>query len=147
MMKISDEQQRVISVIDQWRNGMMAADPNLLKKLWDHEYSRLVYIPEESDNPLTTWEEISQYYEAIAGAADSAEWATSDITSDVLGQAAYAYLSFTVRVKLKGMDNILIFNGRSSFVLHKVGTDWKLIHYHESLSRDNSYAAWKHLWT
>ena len=57
---------------------------------------------------------------------------------DVVGGVAYAYLSYLVRADVRGIDHTMVLRGRNTFVLHRSGDSWKLIHYHESLSRDHN---------
>ena len=60
----------------------------------------------------------------------------------MLGDAAWAYLTFVVEADIKDFNRTMVFPGRNTFILRKVSGQWKIIHYHESLSRDKSRSTW-----
>ena len=146
MVASQQERQQVEAVIRGWMAGFAAMDMDRVKAVWDKDYPQLIYIPEESDDHMTGWASINAYYDSLVGMVESVEWTMDNLTVDVIGNAAYAYHTFYVKAKVKGMDNTMIANGRNTFVLRRTGGGWKIIHYHESLSRDRSHEMWAFLW-
>ena len=146
MVASQQERQQVEAVIKEWMAGFEAMDMDKVKAVWDKDYPQLIYIPEESNDQMTDWASINNYYDSLVGMVESAEWSMDNLTVDVLGEAAYAFHTFHVKAKVKGVDNPIIANGRNTFVLRRTGGGWKIIHYHESLSRDRSHEMWGFLW-
>ncbi len=145
MTTVQDKQQ-VESVIQDWRSGFAAKDIARVKSLWDQSYSQLLYIAEENNDHLSGWAAIDEYYNAIPGMVGDMNWAIDNLTVDVSGDMAYAYLTFHVEANVPSMNRTLVANGRNTFVLRRTGGQWKIIHYHESLSRDRSHEMWGFLW-
>jgi uncharacterized protein (TIGR02246 family) len=147
MVATQQERQQVEALIRQWGSAFAAADVEGVKALWDQNYPQLVYVAEESNDHMTSWAEINNYLDAIPGAIISVEMNIDNVMVDVIGDAAYAYLTFVANAHIKGVDNPMKFEGRDTFVLRKTGGQWKIIHYHESLSRDRSHETWGSLWS
>ena len=141
------EKRQVEATIQEWKSALLATDPDRLRALWDQDYPQLLYIAEENDDPITEWAAISKYYDGLREFVEKLDWGAFDLSADVLGDAAYAYVSFSIKAKVKGIDHAMEFNGRNTFILHQKGGQWKIIHFHESLSRDNSHSAWSFLWS
>ena len=147
MVANREEKQQVEAVIQAWKTSFAAADVEAVKELWDQDYPQLIYTAEESNDHLTDWASISEYYDAIPPMVESMDWQIDDLMVDVIGDVAYAYCTFFVKAEVKGIDHTLIANGRDTFILRKTGGRWKIIHYHESLSRDHSHEMWGFLWS
>ena len=145
-MAVQQDKQQVQAVIEAWRDGFAARDMERVKSQWDKGYPQLLYIAEENNDELRDWDSINKYYDAIPEFVTSLDWKIDDVTIDVLGDAAYVYLNFLANAEVVGVDHPMTFNGRDTFVLRKTGGQWKIIHYHESLSRDRSYETWGWLW-
>ena len=141
-MASQQDKQQIQAVIESWKDGFVAKDMEKVKSLWDQSYPQLLYIAEENDDELTTWAAINDYYNAVPGAVKSLDWRIDPPTIDVFGDGAFVYLTFHVNADIEGIDHEMTFNGRDTFVLRKTGGQWKIIHYHESLSRDNSHETW-----
>ena len=147
MVASRQERQQVEAVIRDWMSAFESIDIERVKSLWDKDYPNLLYIAEENDDHLEGWAAIDQYYNGLADLVESMDWAIDNLVVDVFGDAAYAYHTFLVHADVKGLDHKIEANGRNTFVLRRVGGGWKIIHYHESLSRDRSHAMWGFLWS
>lgn len=145
-MATTEEKQGVEAVIEEWKSAFAAKDVARIKSLWDQDYGQLLYIAEENNDSLSSWAAINEYYDAIPGMIGDISWAIDNLTVDVIGDLAYAYLTFHAEAGVPSLNRTLIANGRNTFVLRNTGGQWKLIHYHESLSRDRSHDMWGFLW-
>ncbi len=145
-MTTAQDKQQVESVIQDWRSAFASKDVARVKSLWDQGYSQLLYIAEENNDHLSSWAAIDEYYNAIPGMVGNMDWSIDNLTVDVIGDMAYAYLTFHVEADVPSLSRTLEANGRNTFVLRKTGGQWKIIHYHESLSRDRSHEMWRFLW-
>src|SRR5215203_5049397 len=102
-------------------------------------YDQLAYVAEENNDALVDWASISGYYDALV--KNRISWSIDNLKVGVSGDAAWAYVTFVASGHVKALNHDFVWNGRSSFFLHKHESDWKIIHYHESLSRDRSHEA------
>ncbi len=145
-MTTAEDIKQVESVIQEWRTAFSGTDVPRLEALWDQSYSKLLYIPEENDDPLSSWAAIDEYYNALSGMVGRLDIAIDNLTVDVGGEMAFAYLTFRAEADVPSMSRTLHANGRNTFVLRKTGGEWKIVHFHESLSRDRSHEMWGFLW-
>ena len=146
MVASEQEKRQIEATIQEWKSALLAKDPKRLKALWDQDYPQLLYIAEENNEPITDWASISKYYDGLSEFVEKLEVGAFDLSVDVLGDAGYAYVNFSIKAEVKGIDHLMKFNGRNTFILRKKGGQWRFIHFHESLSRDHSHEAWSFLW-
>jgi len=135
-----NDEEAVEAVIRRWHEAINSQDAAALKTVWDREYGGLVYIAEENNDPLTDWASINAYYDAPLSVP--VRWSIDGLKVGVSGEGAWAYLTFVAAGYIDALKHDFIWNGRNSFFLHKVRGEWKIVHYHESLSRDRSHDAW-----
>ena len=147
MVGAREEREQVEAVIQGWMSSLAENDRERLNSLWDQEYQQLIYIAEENNDALLSWGAISKYYDAFPDMVESGEFSLGSLMVDVLGDAAYAYCTFLAKVNIKGIDHPMVFDARNTFVLRRSGGRWKIIHYHESLSKDHSHDTWGFLWS
>ena len=147
MVASQHDKSRVEAVIREWQAAFTAKSVERLKNLWDKDYPQLIHIGEEDNDALRSFNAISKYYDDIPGFVRSLDWTIKEITPDVIGDMAYAYLEYEVTADLTGFDHQMSCNGRTTFILRKRDGQWKLIHSHESLSRDHSHDTWGFLWS
>ena len=136
---MSDEAE-VEAVIRTWHRALNAGDAAALKGVWDQGYAGLIYIAEENNEPLTDWPSISGYYDELLTAP--VKWSIDGPEVGVVGESAWAYLTFVAEGRVEALKHDFVWKGRNSFFLRKSGAEWKIVHYHESLSRDRSHDAW-----
>jgi len=136
------QKTEVDEVIREWYLALNANDVDRVKSIWDRTYDQLVYIAEENNEALYGWSGVEGYYDGLKSDVGSVEWKIDDLQTDVIGEAAWAYLTYVVEVEMKSFNRTMTFNGRNTFMLRKTDNQWKIIHYHESLSRDRSHDTW-----
>ena len=147
MVATQQERQQVEAVIREWLSAFESKNMERVKALWDQDYPQLLYIAEENNDHISGWAAIDNFYNGVPDTVESMDWTIDNLTVDVIGDAAYAYFTFSVGSEPKEFDHRMVFNGRDTFVLHRTGGQWKIIHYHESLSRDHNYETWGFLWS
>ena len=78
------------------------------------------------------WAGVEEYYNNVAAFV---EWIktlrVSDPSVDVFGDVAYAFCHVHAEVVFKGQRQPLLLDARDTFILHRTGGAWKVIHYHE----------------
>ena len=137
----SQDEQQVQEVIDRWMSALNACDTEAVKTVWDESYSDLIYIAEENNDALHGWEGVEGYYNGLADVSE-ADWEMDNVKIDVMGDVAWVYLTYVVKAHLMSFGRTMVFPGRNTFILRKTVGEWKIIHYHESLSRDESRKTW-----
>ena len=147
MVASQQDKSQVEAVISEWNAAFIATDVGRLKNLWDKDYPQLLYIAEENNDAVRGNDAIGTYYGAIPEFVESIDFKLKETTVDAIGDMAYAYVEFLAKATIKGVDHEMTFEGRNTFILRKGGGQWKIIHYHESLSRDHSHETWGHLWS
>ena len=146
MPTTEQQKQEVKAIIEQWLDALNALDVDRAKSLWDQSYSQLLYIAEENNDAVVGWPGINDYYNGLADSVETHDATIDNLTVDVLGDVAYAYCTFLGSLKIKGFDHPMVFNERNTFVLRNIGGQWKIIHFHESMSRDRSHETWGFRW-
>ena len=131
----------VEEVIHEWLAALKALDAERVKSVWDSTYDNLIYIAEENNDALLGWAGVESYYKGLSDVT-RADWSIDNLSIDVIGEAAYAYLTFRVESDITSFGRTVEFNGRNTYILRLVDDTWKIIHYHESLSRDRSHDTW-----
>ena len=134
------EEAEVLAVIRNWHKAISAGNGQALKGVWDQNYNGLTYVAEENNEALTDWPSINTYYDQLLEAPVS--WDIDGLKVGVTGEGAWAYLTFIAAGRVEALQHDFVWEGRSSFFLRKSGGEWKIVHYHESLSRDRSHDAW-----
>ncbi len=137
-----NEEEALERTIRSWHKAISTNDGVTLKGLWDQQYAKLVFIVEENNEACFDWPSIARYYDAQTAGPEQFSWSIDDLKVGVEGSAGWAYVTFKAAGFLAEVNHQLAANGRNSYFLRKVGDEWKIIHYHESLSRDNSHATW-----
>ena len=133
--------QQIEEVIQQWMAALNACDTEAVKKVWDESYDSLIYIAEENNDALYGWEGVEGYYNGLEDVS-SANWEIDNVKIDVMGDMAWVYLTYVVEAHINSFNRTMVFPGRNTFILRKNACAWKIIHYHESLSRDESRKTW-----
>ena len=140
-METQRDIEAVKAVIEEWKAALSACDVERVKKVWDESYDGLTYIAEENNDALHGWAGVEGYYNGLADVT-RADWEMDNLKIDVLGDAAWVYITYVVEAHLQNFGRTMVFPGRNTFILRRVGGEWKIIHYHESLSRDRSRETW-----
>ena len=140
-MENQQDMQSVKEAIQEWMSALNECDTQRVKKVWDESYEGLTYIAEENNDALHGWAGVDGYYNGLADVTQ-ANWEIDNLKMDVMGDVAWVYLTYVVEAAIKSFNRTVVFAGRNTFILRKVDNRWKIIHYHESLSRDESRNTW-----
>ena len=128
------EKERILAVIEDWRAAMAAGDAEGVISLWDPSYAQPVFMAPDYSHALPNLAAIRQAYaEQTQGMAGS-QWTLTDIVADVLGEAAFVHCYVSIEAQFEG--NAISFRDNNTFVLRNVEGQWKIILYHEGVSRD-----------
>jgi ketosteroid isomerase-like protein len=136
------EEAAIAAVLRAWHAAISSNDIVTLKRLWDQDHQGLVFIVEENNEAYFDWPSIEKYYSAQTSGENNIEWSIDNLKAGAFGDAGWGYLTFVASGRVEALQHNFVWSGRISFFLCKTGNDWKLVHYHESLSRDRSHDAW-----
>ena len=130
------DSQQIAAIIEQYRRGFATLDVAALTGIWDQNYAHIIYIAQEMAEPVQGWVGVERYYQRVAGFLEQVKtMEVSDVSIDVLGEVAYAFLSFHFEGEVNGRPHIA--DGRVTFLLRRTSEAWKVIHYHESRPGDS----------
>ena len=127
----AQDRQQIMALIEQYRRGFATMDVELLKAIWDQDYDQIIYVAQELAQPVRGWPAVEHYYHRVARLLERVKtMAVSDVSVDVLSDLAFAFLSFHFEGQVKGQPHVA--DGQATFLLHRKGGTWQVIHYHES---------------
>jgi ketosteroid isomerase-like protein len=130
------DKHQIAATVEQYRRGFVTLDVEALKAIWDQGYDQIIYIAQELAQPVREWAGVEQYYQRVVRLLEQVKtMELSDMSVDVFGDVAFAFLSFHFEGEIKGRPHIA--DGRVTFVLRRESGTWKVIHYHESRPGDN----------
>jgi hypothetical protein len=122
-------------IVEQYRDGFAALDPELLIALWDQNHAVTIYVAQEKAEPMYGWRQIEEYYRALPTVipVDRVnEMRVDDVSIDIVGDAASAFCRFHFEGEVDGRAEPFVADGRATFIVHRSADAWKVIHYHES---------------
>ncbi len=91
------------AVIETYRLGFPRLDAEQLASIWDHQHEPLIYVAQESEEPILGWAAIQSYLTALPEHLDAVMAKNlDDVRIDVLGDAAIAFFTSRSSVRLKG---------------------------------------------
>ena len=133
-MTVSEQdRQEITAIVDQYRHAFAIVDMNVFKATWDKDYENIIYIPQERAQPVRGWPDLEQYFKSVEGAFEHVTvMSISDLSIDVLGEVAYAFFTYHFEAKVTGGDEPFAIDGRDTFIMHRKGGAWQVIHYHGS---------------
>ncbi len=133
MAETESDRDAVGRVIRRWGRAFSTVDSDALIALWDETYPDIIYQAEEFPDPFRGFDQVKYYYGQIPTFAHNIrDQSLVDLDIDVLGDVAWVYLRGTVTFDIPGKPEPISGEARQSFILRKVGGEWKIIHYHES---------------
>ena len=115
---------------------MMSNDVDRAMSLWDQEYPRPVFQAPDFSSALLDRTKIREFYNEQAAVMEKSDWAIDETVVDVLGVTAYVHCTVDIKADIKGIDHPMTFRDHDTFVLRRNAGQWKIVLYHESLSRD-----------
>ncbi|MCW3002405.1 MAG: Ketosteroid isomerase [Conexibacter sp.] len=126
-------ERAVRETCDAWLQAIGNLDFAATRRLWDSEIDGLLYQPEELEEPMTTIQELVDYWAWVPGHVESVpEWRAIGTRVQVLDGSAMVWQKLTTRIKLKGIDDTFDGIVRCTLGLRESDAGWRLIHYHES---------------
>jgi ketosteroid isomerase-like protein len=127
------EEQAAKEVVEAWYDAIRQLDFTAMAAIWDTDFDRLVYQPEEYDAPFLSFDAIKGYWTNVPNLVDRVlEWTPIVSELAVIGDVAVAYSRLQTSIKLQGIDQPFDGELRCSLALRRSAGTWKLIHYHES---------------
>ena len=137
--KVPEQYDETLSAeLQEWLNAYAEVynrqDYDALLRMWDQDFSGVIYTAEEVDPPLHGWDRINRYFNPIPGflVLDGIRNEYSDVRASYLAPdlAVATYrLRFDIKVKrqkpMSSWDRVLA-------VFRKKGDDWKLVAYAEA---------------
>src|SRR5262245_3977569 len=99
--------QQVAAVVEQYRRGLATLHVEALKAIWDQDHHQIIYVAQEMAQPLRGWEAGEHYYQRVANLLERVKiMAVHDVSVDVLGDVACAFLSFHFEGEIKGQPHM-----------------------------------------
>lgn len=133
MASVDTDRQQLTALLEQYRSGFESLDVAKLQALWDREYPRLLYVPQERAQVVRGWMGIAKYYAGLREhLARATRMTLEDVTLDVMGELAFAFFTYRFEGELVGGEGTFTNDGRVSFLFHRKAGTWMAIHYHES---------------
>lgn len=130
-----DDRTLIANIPERWRACFEASDAEGLKALWAKDHTPLTYLPTERDAVFTTWQEIADYYDRVAGGLDVIRWRVWDVVADLVTSDtgfAFAYTDMYYRSKAQPDAGDQYWQGRVSFHAKRTADGWKVVHYEDS---------------
>ncbi len=111
---------------------MSSADADELKALWDPSFRNILSMVEEFEEPLIGLNAVSRECEYYSAIITDGECTFRDPVIGVFGDYAFGFCTTVLKVRVLGKPELHEYVTRNSFVLRRVGRQWKLILFHES---------------
>ena len=130
-----DDARAITDVVEQYRRGFAALEPDVLVGLWDPAFSGIVYVAQEKSEPLRGWAAVEAYYRAlphVIPVAAAEEMRVTDLSVEVFGDVALAFAKFHFVGQRRDGGGEFTADGRVTFVLRRTEGQWRVVHYHES---------------
>jgi ketosteroid isomerase-like protein len=131
----AQDREQISAVLDQYCRGFATMNIDDLVAIWDQDYDELVYVALEETAARRTWEDIEAYYRHVPPSDPGFRVVAMQVDTlsiGVLADVAHAFVRFRFEGEQEGQEHPVIAEGRATFVLHRDGRAWKVVHYHES---------------
>src|SRR5699024_2609065 len=122
----------VRKTFDAWLEAWQTLDVDKMKGLFLQDFHNLIYLAEEHEgNPLNSWEEINEYWEAKRGRAEVIQewkelWSTQ---TDLNDEFSIVTTRLNVILKYaKPWEGTI----HCSIVMKKTDKGYRICHFHES---------------
>jgi ketosteroid isomerase-like protein len=130
---IETDREAVKKVVRRWARAFSSNNADAVLAVWDRDYPLIRHQAEEFPDPLRGWDELVHYNRVMAGLASGfRDLSVLDLDADVIGDMAWCYLRGTVTFDIPTLSTPITGATRQTFILHRTGDGWKVIHYHES---------------
>ena len=126
------DRDEIAALVEVYRAGFATLDAIKLQSIWDRDYET-IYCPIELAAPIRGWPAIEQYYRRVTHHLMRAHFMEiANLSIDILGDTAYAFLTFRFEGEVAGKSEPHKAEGRTTFIFRRKDGVWKGIHYHES---------------
>jgi ketosteroid isomerase-like protein len=131
---MSADEQAVRAALDAWHQAIQQLDFPAMAGMWDAAFpGRLVYQPEEYEEPFCTYDDIKEYWGRVPAVVTSVpEWRALSTEVAVVQDVAVAYSRLWTSIRIKDVDKSFDGELRCSYAFRRTPDGWRLIHYHES---------------
>jgi ketosteroid isomerase-like protein len=130
---MTSAERDVRSTCEAWLRAIQELDFDAARALWDDEFDGLLYQPEELEQPMTTIQQLVDYWAWVPGhVASVPEWRALETEVQILDGAALVWQKLNTRIELRDVAGTFDGIVRCTLGLRHSGRGWRLIHYHES---------------
>jgi ketosteroid isomerase-like protein len=130
----AQDNQQIAAIIEQYRRGFATLDVAALTGIWDQGYGPSSILPRKWPSQYRAGQVSSAITNGSLAFLNGQNDGRERRSVHVLGEVAYAFLSFHFEGEVNGRPHIA--DGRVTFLLRRTSEAWKVIHYHESRPGD-----------
>lgn len=134
----SNTDQQLMNLFERYRQAWLAQPVGEgMQELYDKNHDDLVYLAEELESALTTWQEIDAYWGFVPPLFTKVhEFTPTTLRTVISGDSALIYAEVRVVIELAGVPGQKTNLMRATLGAHRVDGEWKLNHYHESARKE-----------
>ena len=133
---IEAEKSAIKSVLTDYIVSIENEDIELYGKIFVHDPD-MVNFGTGANERIVGWDALKKVIEAQNDAISETKITQSDITIDLSNEGQFAWATSLWDFKAKMGDQVMQLPVRCSWILEKIGNEWKIIHFHKSVG-----AAW-----
>ena len=133
---IEAEKSAIKSVLTDYIVSIENEDIELYGKIFVHDPD-MVNFGTGANERIVGWDALKKVIEAQNDAISETKITQSDITIDLSNEGQFAWATSLWDFKSKMGDQVMQLPVRCSWILEKIGNEWKIVHFHKSVG-----AAW-----
>ena len=133
---IEAEKSAIKSVLTDYIVSIENEDIELYGKIFVHDPD-MVNFGTGANERIVGWDALKKVIEAQNDAISETKITQSNITIDLSNEGQFAWATSLWDFKAKMGDQAMQLPVRCSWILEKIGNEWKIIHFHKSVG-----AAW-----
>jgi len=133
---IEAEKSAIKSVLTDYIVSIENEDIGLYGKIFVHDPD-MVNFGTGANERIVGWDVLKKVIEAQNDAISETKITQSNITIDLSNEGQFAWATSLWDFKSKMGDQVMQLPVRCSWILEKIGNEWKIIHFHKSVG-----AAW-----
>jgi len=130
------EKSAIKSVLTDYIVSIENEDIELYGKIFVHD-SDMVNFGTGANERIVGWDALKKVIEAQNDAISETKITQSNITINLSNEGQFAWATSLWDFKSKMGDQVMLLPVRCSWILEKIGNEWKIIHFHKSVG-----AAW-----
>lgn len=133
---IEAEKSAIKSVLTDYIVSIENEDIELYGKIFVHDPD-MVNFGTGANERIVGWDDLKKVIEAQNDAISETKITQSNITIDLSNEGQLAWATSLWDFKAKMGDQVMQLPVRCSWILEKIGNEWKIVHFHKSVG-----AAW-----